>query len=99
MKLIDTNVEFLDGDDSNPLVIKKTQEITSDFLDSLKADRDASDNRRMGEFERVASIPVIIHEQWLKQGYDMSKEPLAKTLAKLKTEGLDYFITTNKRIA
>lgn len=97
-KLIDHNVEFLNGDESNPLLIKKTQELPQEFLDSLKAERDASTSSRAGEFHRVASIPTVVWEKWLREGYDAQHEPLAKTLAKLKQEGLDYFITTNKSI-
>ena len=98
VKLINHLVEFLDGDESNPLVIKKTQELPQEFLDSLKAERDASTSVPAGEFHRVASIPTVVYEKWLREGYDAQKEPIAKTLAKLKAEHLDAFITTNKAI-
>lgn len=98
ISLIDHQVEFLDGDETNPLLIKKTQELPQEFLDSLKAERDASTSKPAGEFHRVASIPTVVYEKWLKEGYDAQKEPIAKTLAKLKAEHLDYFITTNKAI-
>lgn len=98
ISLIDHQVEFLDGDETNPLLIKKTQELPQEFLDSLKAERDASTSKPAGEFHRVASIPTVVYEKWLKDGYDAQKEPIAKTLAKLKAEHLDYFITTNKAI-
>lgn len=98
ISLIDHRVEFLDGDETNPLLIKKTQELPQEFLDSLKAERDASTSKPAGEFHRVASIPTVVYEKWLKDGYDAQKEPIAKTLAKLKAEHLDYFITTNKAI-
>lgn len=96
--IIDHKVEFLDGDENNPLLIKKTQELPQEFLDGLKRERDESTSRPAGEFHRVASIPTIVWEKWLREGYDAQNEPLAKTLAKLKEEGLDYFITTNKAI-
>lgn len=98
ISLIDHQVEFLDGDETNPLLIKKTQELPQEFLDALKAERDASTSKPAGEFHRVASIPTVVYEKWLKEGYDAQKEPIAKTLAKLKAEHLDYFITTNKAI-
>lgn len=98
ISLIDHQVEFLNGDETNPLLIKKTQELPQEFLDSLKAERDASTSKPAGEFHRVASIPTVVYEKWLKEGYDAQKEPIAKTLAKLKAEHLDYFITTNKAI-
>lgn len=95
-KLIDTNVNFLTDDDN--LVVKKTQEITQDYLDALKAERNESTARPAGDFHRAASIPVVVYERWLRDGYDARQEPIAKTLAKLKAEGLDYFITTDKRL-
>lgn len=98
MKLIDHNVEFLNGDESSPLLIKKTQELPQEYIDSLRQERAESTARPAGEFHRVASIPTVVWEKWLREGYDAQNEPLAKTLAKLKEEGLDYFITTNKAI-
>lgn len=80
------------------LVIAKEQDITDEYLQSLKDARNGSKNRRAGEFHRAASIPVILHEKWLKEGYDCTQEPIRKTLARLKAEGLDYFVTTDKAI-
>ena len=99
MNLIDTRVEFLDGDESNPLVIKKTQEITPDFLSRLNDSRIESQNRRFGEMERVASIPTIVVEKWLREGFDLWKEPLSAIVAKLKKENLEAFLTTSRRVA
>lgn len=80
------------------LVIAKEQDITDEYLQGLKDARYGSKNRRAGEMHRAASIPVILHEQWLKDGYDCTKEPIRKTLAKLKAENLDAFITTDKAL-
>lgn len=66
-----------------------------DQLRSLKAD---SVSKREGNFMLVASVPVIIHHEWLKQGYDMTREPYKKTLARLRALSLDSFIVTNKSV-
>lgn len=80
------------------LLITKTQDITDEYIQSLKDARFESKNTRAGEYHRVASIPVILYEKWLAEGYDAMKEPVKKTVAKLKNEGLDYFVTTDKNL-
>ena len=96
-ELIESQVEFLDGDSESPLVIKRFQDIPQDYLDALAEDRKAS-TERAADFHKAASIPAALHEMWLRQGYDCTKEPVRKTIAKLKAEGLDYFVATEKRL-
>lgn len=95
-KLIETKVDFHEQGDN--LIVEKTQDIPTWWLDDLKDARFESKSKPMGEFHRAASIPQAVHELWLSQGYDCTKEPIRKTLAKLKHEGLDAFITTDKQI-
>ena len=47
---------------------------------------------------RVASIPVIVAEQWMKQGYDIYNMTGKEIIKKLKEENLDDFFTTEKTI-
>lgn len=96
MNLIDSKVDFHDGSHAGRLVIERSQDITTEYLDELKAERDASGSKPMGNFHRFASIPSAVYEKWLREGYDAGKEPARKTLLKLHTEGLDAFITTNR---
>jgi hypothetical protein len=96
-KLIESNVDFVDGDGVNTLTVKRYQDIPQEFLDGLAEDRKLSTNRA-ADFHKAASIPAAVHELWLSQGYDCTKEPVKKTLAKLRTEGLEYFIATEKRL-
>lgn len=93
-KFSEVRVDFQENTDG--LVIEKTQDLPEWWLQSLKDERFDSKNRRSNEFHRAASIPAALHEQWLAQGYDCTKEPIRKTLAKLKAEGLDAFITSDK---
>ena len=79
-------------------MIERYQEIPQEFIDGLQAERHESKHRRAGEFMRVASIPVSIVEKWDREGYDVRSEPYRKTVAKLKAEGLDYFLTTDKDV-
>jgi hypothetical protein len=80
------------------LIIEKAQYIDPVYLDSLKQQRSESKHRKEGEYMRVASIPVAVIDKWLNEGFDFWNEPAKKILAKLKEEGLDYFITTDKQV-
>lgn len=78
--------------------IEKVQHIPQAFLDSLKTERFESMNVRETDYQRVASIPVCLVDRWLKEGYDVFQEPIRKTVAKLKSEHLEYFVTTGKNV-
>jgi len=95
-KIHDIQLDFDETTDG--LVVHKSQYIDPAFLDSLKEQRHESKHARSGEYHQAASIPVVIVEKWMQEGYDVYTEPVRKTLAKLKAEGLDYFITTDKNI-
>lgn len=84
--------ENLDG-----LLIRKDQEITTDFLNGLKEDRLNSKDRAK-EYHKVASIPVVVVEKWLREGFDIYREDLKAIMKKLRDEDLTAFIATDKRI-
>lgn len=94
--IIDNTYAFHEG--SNGLTIAHQQDIPKSFLDRLKEARDGSTAAPAGEFHHAASIPVVVYEKWLREGYDAQKEPISKTIAKLREEHLDGFIATNKRL-
>ena len=77
---------------------KHSQEIPMDFLDSLQSERLASAAVRAGELHRVASVPTAVVEIWLRQGLDIHKMTAREIVAKLHKDGLDAFVTSNKRI-
>lgn len=94
-KIIDSGVSF--DENTEGLVIQTYQEIPQEFIDGLKSERFTNSQRRVpNEFHRAASIPVAIVDKWKSEGYDVFTEPVAKSIAKLKTENLDYFITSDK---
>ncbi len=88
--------QFVDNVDG--FAIKQTQHIPQEFLDSLKEKRDESATGRANEFHLAASIPEVVHLEWLREGYDCTREPVQKTIARLKAKGLDAFIATSKRL-
>lgn len=98
-QLIDPNITFEDDSD-NALVVKKEQAIPQSFLDRLKTARDDSSNNKMGDYHRVASIPTVVVEKWMREGFNIwDKNVTAKEIvARLKLEHLDYFLTTTKSV-
>ena len=86
--------------DSGGLVLKKSQEIPQSLLDSIKAKRDDSTNHKEGEFMHVASIPAVIAEKWMREGFNVLDPNVngKEIVRRLKAENLDGFLTTNKSI-
>lgn len=86
--------------DSSGLSIKREQHLSDDFLDTLKQERNNSSETREGEFMKVASIPTVVVEKWISEGFnilDGSKTP-SEIVKRLKAENLDAFITTEKSV-
>jgi len=79
-------------------MLERSQSIDSSYIDGLKAQRAESMNVREGNFMRVASIPVAIVDKWKREGFDVFVEPARAIVARLHTECLDDFITTNKKV-
>lgn len=95
-QFIDQNVAF--EENSEGLVIERYQEIPQSFIDRLRAEKANSSEVREGETMRVASIPVIVVEKWMREGFDFYNATASQIVAKLKSENLDYFITTDKSV-
>lgn len=82
----------------NDVFRKHTQNISQSFLDDLKDNRNASKDQNEGEFMRVASIPVIVVEQWQREGFDIYQATPQEIVKRLKDQNLEYFMATDKRI-
>ena len=94
----DVQNNLLDDQDDKNFNIIHHQNISKAFLDSTKIAREDSLNHKEGDYMRVASVPVVVHEQWLREGFDMMKEPAKAILMRLKTQDLHAFITTKKQV-
>lgn len=88
------------GSDADGVFRKHEQNIPQSFLDDLKEQRNASKSQREGDYMRVASIPTVIVEKWMREGFDiMSGEHSAHEIVrKLKAENLEAFLTTEKSV-
>lgn len=96
MKLIDS--DFSIGANAEGLYVKTFQDIPQEFLDANAAKRYESTQSNANEYHEVASIPTVVVDKWLKEGFDVFKEPIKASVARLRAEGLDHFITTKKRL-
>ena len=97
--LIRPDVDFLQqGDD---VVRKHTEHHAQTFMDDIAEQRKASTGTREGDFMRVASIPTVVIEKWMREGFNVltDKNITGKDIVKrLKAEGLDGFLTTEKSL-
>jgi len=94
--LIQSNTDFLM--DAGTLVRKHTQTISQAFLDDLKDARNQSTTKPMGELHRVASIPTVVAEKWLREGFDLWEATGEQIVRKLQTEDMGMFMATEKRV-
>lgn len=97
ISIIDAQFDIEFESDGSAL-IKYTQDIPQSFIDSCREKYDTSRDARAKEFHQVASVPEILVDQWRAQGFDVMKEPVRATVARLKAENLDYFLTTAKKV-
>lgn len=91
------DVDWDIGVNTDGLFVKKDQYISDEFL---TANRDArfESKERAREYHRFASIPVVVVEQWLKEGFDVYKESPKAILKRLREQNLEAFITSNKSL-
>lgn len=78
-----------------------SQLITDAWKAGLAEDKSNSTKKREKNFMHVASIPVIFVNKWKREGFDLlgDKNITHKdVLRRLREEGLDDFIATNKRV-
>lgn len=95
-----TTSDFIIGQNTDGLFVKEYQDVPDSLLTNNRQLRHESVASR-DDFHQFASIPVVIVDKWLREGFDvMSNRNITakQIIAKLNAEGLDAFITTNKRL-
>ena len=88
---------FLNGPDGE-LIIRKDQHISNLLLDGIKDARHEAATRREGEFMALAAVPTIFLEEWMRQGFDYREHTGRDIVKRLKAQGLDAFLLTDKRV-
>ena len=98
IQLIDAETAVRIEDDN--VVFKRTQHIDPHFLASLSDERAEQDAAPMGNFVKAASIPTIVVEKWLAEGFNIFDPSvgLPAIMKRLAAEDMDRLITTNKRL-
>lgn len=81
-----------------PTAVRGEQEVEEHVLEDLRELRTRSANRREGEFMKVASIPVIVVDKWMREGFDVFKASAKEIVAKLEAEDMGYFMATSKSL-
>lgn len=88
---------FSIDENTDGLVIQTYQEIPKSFTDALKQERfDNSQITKTGEYHRVASVPQVVVDKWIREGFDFWNANHKQILAKLTMENLTDFITSDK---
>jgi hypothetical protein len=52
----------------------------------------------MGEFHKVASIPTVVAEKWLREGFNMWEATGQEIIKRLQSEDLGMFMATDRRV-
>ena len=88
------------GCDVDGVFRKHTQQISNQFLNSIKEQRNSSKSKREGAFMSVAQIPTIVVEKWMREGFDIfsGEHSAAEIVKRLKRENLEAFLTTEKSV-
>jgi len=86
--------------EDNRAVIRRTQEISSDFLSNIDAARTASLNAPTGDFHYAGSIPVVIVEKWMAEGFNIydPNVTLQDIFTRIKSENMERLIGTAKKL-
>lgn len=96
VSLIGVQDDFLQ--DGDRVIRKNTQHISQAFLDDLKDARNESSGKPTGEFMRVASIPTVVVEKWMREGFNVWEASGQEIVKRLKAENLDAFLATDKKL-
>jgi hypothetical protein len=95
LRLIDAGTNIVDG--VGERAIRTQQEVPAWFIDQLREIKSNSAHNR-DDWQLACSIPVVVHHQWLKEGFDCTREPVDRTIARLKALHLDHFVATTKQL-
>ena len=96
----DLSVKVQVSDDAKTLNVAKQQYIPDSFLKGLAEEREASKTNKMGEYHKVASIPVALVEKWKSEGFDIfdKNNSLRDVLNRLQSQDFHQFIATSRKI-
>jgi hypothetical protein len=98
LRLLDAETSLhLDGDTA---IFKRTQDIGNHFLSDLATKRLDTAHERMGDFHHVASIPTVVVEKWMAEGFNIFDNNVSgvEIIKRLQSEDMTGLLATSKRI-
>lgn len=98
VELIDTRNRLLIEDDK--AIFRRTQDIDDNFLSNLADSRFESAHAPMGEMHHVASIPTVIVEQWMAEGFNIFDKNISvgDIIKRLQSLDMNGLMATSKSI-
>lgn len=88
--------------DDDKAIFKRSQEIDSRFLSALSdlKHETSSTFQKTGDFHKVASIPVVIVERWMAEGFNIYDPniKLEDIVKRLQREDMEQLIASGKRL-
>lgn len=84
--------------DGDQLVRVHTQRIDDDFLNGLREEKAAKAGLRSKDWDKAVSVPTFVVDLWRRQGFDFFRMSVKETVAKLRADGLDAFVATEKSV-
>jgi hypothetical protein len=96
-ELIEFKEDYTDPVAGTQLVIQRTHDIPDDHISQLKRDKIDTLHTPMGDWYRVASIPISVVQKWDREGFKIEDHNIHEVLKRLNKESLDAFITTRKQ--
>ena len=96
--LLDVGNRLLIEDDR--AVIQRTQNIGEHFLSDLASQRVESANAPIGDFHHVCSIPVVVIEKWLAEGFNIYDKNVtaADIIRRLQGQDMTGLMATSKNV-
>jgi hypothetical protein len=91
-EVIEKLVSFEEDHADQKLLIRHEQHIPDEYISTLRRDKVDTLHTPKGEFYRIATVPTAIVDLWLSEGFDIHKESIQATLARLRKHDMDAFI-------
>jgi|TARA_B110000902_G_C13909300_1_gene437621 hypothetical protein len=98
--LSEVKANIIHDKSDDKLHISHSQDV-SGVLEANKKAREQAEGRRMGEMQRVASIPNVIAIQWMQEGINVmapNKDDLKRMKKKLNSPEFAYLRTGGGRL-
>lgn len=97
--LIDTENALRIVDEETAL-IRRVQDVDDRLLSQLNDKRLASQHAKMGDLHHVCSIPTVIVEKWMAEGFNIFDKnvSLPDVVKRLHSEDMSLLMATSKRV-